>query len=305
MNSLAWLCGARWASAIVERLGDRVRLPGVGVPRYGRRTYRLGYVGSIGLVLGVGLACETSDRPHTGSNSNWLQPCVADADCGDGDCHCGVCTPACENDADCANLEGGICSHPSEPAAWTQCETRDPSRGICLLACQPGGCPSDLMCVGGSCVNLPLPESEFCAPVAETAAATRLQEELLLEMLQAARRGQSLACGTAPAPLAPQLLVDGRLVCAARVFATDLAATGGDSMIDSAGRSTAERLQLAGYAALEWGEAFAYAPNASTAFDLLATGIDSCPLLVDEVLSEAGVGCTNSTCVVTLAEPMP
>lgn len=66
-------------------------------------------------------ACAKSEVPAPNKNTNWLQECESDADCG-GELSClrGVCTVACEDDDVCeaagggAQCDEGVCLVPSE-----------------------------------------------------------------------------------------------------------------------------------------------------------------------------------------------
>ncbi len=54
----------------------------------------------------------------SGTRTNWLRPCDADAECGgSGTCQCGLCTAPCDGELDC---DGGVCS--SEISTAVQCE---------------------------------------------------------------------------------------------------------------------------------------------------------------------------------------
>ncbi len=256
-------------------------------------------------LVGIILACEKADAPHTGSNSNWLSPCLTDGDCGGGECHCGVCTPTCSANADCSDYDGGVCAQPDRPAVWTQCETTAYQEGLCLVGCQPGECPSDLMCVGAGCVYVPLPESDLCTPVAETEADLLQREEELLELLQTTRREGLTACGTDAAHILPELRLDARLMCAARTLAHNFDATSATPLVDSAGRDTLQRVELAGYTPLVWGDALATGVDAAVMFDMMVADEQSCLVVLNESVADVGVGCGPSVCVLTLATEMP
>lgn len=81
------------------------------------------------LALGaVPLACGGKTSGDTlESNTNWLQECDADAECGDElACHCGVCTQTCEQDSCPARLEclaecGGAASCQAECSQDADC----------------------------------------------------------------------------------------------------------------------------------------------------------------------------------------
>lgn len=271
-------------------------------PRVRGRACRRGLLLVLGLVVG---ACEEeSSGPRTGSNSNWLSPCASPSDCGGEPCRCGLCTLPCVADGDCVELEAARCATADDPAAWAQCDARGSAVGLCLAACQPGDCPDGLRCVSGACVRSPLPESEFCRAVSTAEASLLGAEERLLELLQVTRRSGELTCGGATAPPVPELRLDPRLTCAARVLARDLEQGLADDLVDAEGRLTVERLELAGYAATRWGEAYAFAADGpEAALASMAAGGSSCSLLVAAGFSEVGLGRSGDVYVVTLASP--
>jgi hypothetical protein len=255
-------------------------------------------------LVGIAPACEQSEGPRTGSNSNWLSPCLTDADCGGRDCHCGVCTPTCTANEDCANYDSSVCAQPDRPAVWTQCETMDFAEGLCLASCQPGECPPESMCVAASCVYVPLPEADLCTSLAETDAELRQREEEVLDLLQRTRREGATACGADVPQALPELRLDARLMCAARALAQNFDPTSSTPLVDTAGRDTLERVELAGYTPYVWADALATGQDAATVFDLMVTGPQSCPVVLDASVADIGVGCTSDLCVLTFALEM-
>jgi glucuronoarabinoxylan endo-1,4-beta-xylanase len=110
--------------------------------------------------LGLALAgCSPFDGPQTGSQTNWLQSCQIDGQCGAGlQCLCGACTQACRGEESCADLPGTSCVPAEDIGAIAQCAGNEPSRsGLCLPRCEPKDCPSGTACIAGVCSPLPAP----------------------------------------------------------------------------------------------------------------------------------------------------
>jgi len=169
-----------------------------------------------------------------------------------------------------------------------------------MAACEPGACESEQTCLDGSCVAAVMPEVDFCSGVGDPAAALRAREEEILELLQTARRTAPLPCGEADGAELPPLRLDPGLMCSARVLAADLDVTGSMVLVDSEGRSSVERMALAGYPAVSWGEIFGYGPNAQASWMAMLQAMPSCELLFDPQLPDVGVGCASGVCVLSL-----
>ncbi len=60
------------------------------------RTFLLGFT-----LSAFAVGCGGQAESGTDSNSNWLKRCATDADCGSLQCLCGMCTRACDGDAQC------------------------------------------------------------------------------------------------------------------------------------------------------------------------------------------------------------
>lgn len=249
-------------------------------------------------------ACEGPRATDVGSNTNWLQSCDDDEDCGDSlACHCGICTLDCSAATDCESLPGARCALPDDPAAWATCQSREPalSSGICLPGCEPGTCGSGAACVSGSCVPAPLPEGEFCAPAVERTEADRATEDTLLALVQALRENGDIVCGSDPPSVrVPPFRLDRRLRCAARVLSMDLDESGELGLIDSLGRNTQQRLTLVGYSTLLWGESYAPEATASDALATMLTDVDSCQRFVDAAFVDVGIGAAGEVQIVTI-----
>lgn len=123
------------------------------------------------LILGLFVLCACNeaappdDGPLVNSNTHWLTPCESDAECGDLECHCEICTTPCDSNNACGAL-GGVCARDGESDAYAnQCVSGDrdvQDAGVCLAPCamdaecgleeicQDGACtPADVACPGG------------------------------------------------------------------------------------------------------------------------------------------------------------
>ncbi|MBN2193119.1 MAG: hypothetical protein JW751_09915 [Polyangiaceae bacterium] len=111
------------------------------------------------VLAGVVVACDPAGGPRVGSQTNWLQACRSDADCGDLACHCGACTRSCSSDESCASLSGSVSCVPADDrGAIALCGGDRPSSpGFCLPSCDAAGCPDGTACVAGVCSPLPEP----------------------------------------------------------------------------------------------------------------------------------------------------
>lgn len=259
------------------------------------------------LAVSVG-ACEAGQAAtDIGSNTNWLRGCETAGDCGGSlDCRCGICTLGCDVASDCAELGRARCAGADDPAAWTVCGREEPTltSGICLPSCDFGTCAADRMCVEGACVPAALPPGAFCAPVAERNVSDRTHEDELLALVQTLRTsGGELCGGTEPSAPVSALRVDPRLLCAARVLAVDLATTGNLGLVDSSGRTSEDRLALAGYDFELWTESYGRGAGPRGALDAMLSDADVCARLVASDYLEVGVGRADETSVVTLATP--
>ena len=247
---------------------------------------------------------DPASSPTLGTNSNWFLACSEDGDCsGTTSCECARCTRACDVDADCNGLDDAHCVSPSEPSALSQCPASEPTAGLCLPRCAPGACPEDQACVGESCVSNALPDNAFCAPVAAPDAPDRTQEDELFELVQTLRAEGGVSCGqNAPSvPAGTAVRASAALRCAARVFASDIDATGTQSLVDSSGRNTEQRMSAAGYVPKLWGESFAAGSSSpSDALAIMLGDQASCVALTRDGYSDLGVAHVGHVHVVTL-----
>jgi hypothetical protein len=247
---------------------------------------------------------DRPSAPTVGSNSNWLKACSAEAPCAaPTTCRCGACTADCSVDADCSGLANAVCAPGNGTSAWAICQTDQPAltQGICLPRCEPGACIEGQACVGGQCVLVSLPAVDFCVPVVSRPEEARREEEEFLEQLQTTRTAGGVTCGTnGPAPAAPPLRLDTRLVCAARVLATELDQGLTRSLIDSQGRGTQQRMTLVGYAWTAWGEAYQTASSATQAMQAMLADADGCTMVTTTRIRDIAVGRSGNIYVVTV-----
>jgi uncharacterized protein YkwD len=252
------------------------------------------------------VACDPaqSPGPSVGSNSNWLRACKADTECdGAPSCVCGACSFECSRDSDCDMLPAARCALDTDPASVATCDTAPSSApaGICLPRCTPGSCRDGQTCVAQACVLTPMPNNAFCMPAAHPVVRDRSNADELLALLQDKRTSGGLTCGGTAAPPAPALRLDARLVCAARIFAADLEVTHAPNLIDSQGRQSDQRMQLAGYAPRQWGEAFALQPmSAQDALQIMLADVGTCMRFADPQFTDVGVGSSGSARVISL-----
>jgi uncharacterized protein YkwD len=151
----------------------------------------------------------------------------------------------------------------------------------------------------------PLPDSAFCSAVAVAEPAQRAREDELLQALNDVRAQGGVTCDAdPPSAMLPELRLDARLTCAARVFASDVNTTRSRSLTDSQGRSTPQRLSAAGYDDNGWAESFAFeSGSAGEALNIMLADSVSCPRLVGSSYLDVGVGYVGDANVLTLAAP--
>lgn len=253
------------------------------------------------------VACREPEPagPNVGTNSNWLRKCSTDEQCGDlPACRCAACTAECEQDSDCDALGEGRCLRDGDPSVRATCETEEPNlpRGICMPSCEPGSCGEGRACVGGFCARLELPDIPFCASAAQATMEDRAAEDALLELYSDLRAGGGATCGggAASAPV-PELRLDGRLVCEARVLAADIATSRRPGATDSMGRTAEDRLRMVGYTQQLWAESYAIdASTAGRALQLILADPGSCMRLTSTGYAEVGVGSAGDVHVIVI-----
>ena len=100
-----------------------------------------------------GSACTPTGGPKTGTQTNWLETCRGDSDCGGLRCLCGVCTQSCDDDPSCSELPGASCVAAEDAGAMALCSgSVAPTPALCLARCPAEGCASGRSCVAGVCV---------------------------------------------------------------------------------------------------------------------------------------------------------
>jgi uncharacterized protein YkwD len=146
-----------------------------------------------------------------------------------------------------------------------------------------------------------MPDVPFCDSVREPESAARRWEDELLARVQALRQQGGEPCGGAPASAAPELRVDARLGCAARVRARDAFAVGAVNAVDSAGRTVEQRLAEVAYVPVVWGESYALdVANAPEALAAMRTDVDSCQRLSDPSFVDIGVGVVSGVAIILI-----
>jgi uncharacterized protein YkwD len=79
--------------------------------------------------------------------------------------------------------------------------------------------------------------------------------------------------------------------------------SGERTLIDSLGRSTRDRLQLAGYDETRWGETFATSSSSTRALQAMLSSESACQELTAADLIDVGVGVSGDVAVITMASP--
>jgi hypothetical protein len=105
------------------------------VPRDDRPIRRLwGLVALAGLLVG----CNESPGPLDTTETHWLDSCLWATDCGAPyTCHCGVCTIACSDAADCAATDPEAACHSVDEQTCHGAEAAESTEGggYCLVDC--------------------------------------------------------------------------------------------------------------------------------------------------------------------------
>ncbi len=136
-------------------------------------------VAVLGLLFAMHACSKTVDAP-AGTNTNWLDSCVDDGDCSNGnECICGVCTRFCSGESQCAGLDGNAsCTDLAECGGAADGETA--SQAACLLGCRDDddcGAVANGECRAGVCLprntvggnaGSPAPRPDAAVPDAAT-----------------------------------------------------------------------------------------------------------------------------------------
>jgi len=92
---------------------------------------------AVSLVMIVLLgACAKSEAPAPNKNTNWLEECSDDSDCGEAlECICGICTVKCEADDACEEHgePDAVCWHQRSVELRDQCGDAASSESICIV----------------------------------------------------------------------------------------------------------------------------------------------------------------------------
>lgn len=98
-------------------------------------------------------ACGGSSKLGSGSETNWLQRCESDSDCGTLSCLCSVCTVPCHVDGDCGPAPtGSTCALQNSAGYEAVCGGSPASDGLCLPLCvEDSDCATGGTCVDGVC----------------------------------------------------------------------------------------------------------------------------------------------------------
>jgi hypothetical protein len=81
-------------------------------------------------------ACAKSEQPVPNKNTNWLERCASDDDCGAAlECRCGTCTVTCENDSTCEIGDTrAVCWHEQSEELSGECDGPVGLDTICVPA---------------------------------------------------------------------------------------------------------------------------------------------------------------------------
>ena len=114
----------------------------------GKKICLLGFLAAAGVAVAAGCSARVASS-GTDSNTHWLDVCTSDAECGDLQCYCGVCTKPCGSSNSCSAL-----------GTKAICEERpfgcDVGKSVCLASCETGmDCPAGLRCEAGQCTVNP------------------------------------------------------------------------------------------------------------------------------------------------------
>jgi glucuronoarabinoxylan endo-1,4-beta-xylanase len=103
---------------------------------------------------------DSGPGPQGDSHTNWLRTCGGDADCGELQCVCGVCTLPCDDSSACSDAPGYACAAPGDAASVSACAGATPTRGMCLPSCAESACAAGSSCLDGACVPQAAPTVE-------------------------------------------------------------------------------------------------------------------------------------------------
>jgi hypothetical protein len=103
--------------------------------------------------------CAKSTQPLPNKNTNWLEHCESDDECGEAlECRCGVCTVTCERDATCdMDDHRALCWHESSDELADQCDAPLSTDAICV--------PPELVVADDDPIDEECPTPASCATV--------------------------------------------------------------------------------------------------------------------------------------------
>ena len=115
------------------------------------------------VILVLLAACAKSEMPAPNKNTNWLEECSDDSDCGDAlECICNICTVRCDGD--------DICEEHGEPTAACWHQRSEQLREQC----------GDSASWDSICVIEPEPLEDDCEPMFESCATIIVSEDRYL-----------------------------------------------------------------------------------------------------------------------------
>jgi len=108
-------------------------------------------------------ACGAKSTPQIGGETNWLEICERDAQCGAGGCVCGVCSIECSENDDCTGGFRGACVSARGAVGSELCVAQSepvPAAGLCLPRCEADReCGTGYRCEQATCVPRREPSS--------------------------------------------------------------------------------------------------------------------------------------------------
>lgn len=113
-------------------------------------SFALAFIGIGGSLQGCQSGNTDASHIALGTETNWLEACNRDQDCGELSCECGVCTQRCDEDRSC-NLHDAVCSTASSPALIALCSSPSAGIALCLPACNES-CGVGQVCVDNACI---------------------------------------------------------------------------------------------------------------------------------------------------------
>lgn len=110
-----------------------------------------------------GCTSTNKDESSLGTETNWLQACQDDSQCGALSCVCGICSRACATAEDCGT--GSVACADANALDKDSCSRG--TSGVCVPQCQ-ASCTGGFVCQGGACI----PGSDADASSSNTASSS-------------------------------------------------------------------------------------------------------------------------------------